>query len=288
MKLLICLFICVISINTNAQNNIAADGKSFRISSHYSMFPDSLRNAEPRVYDGKTYTAPEHYNDSSAYIFVPDYFDKTKPFHFVFWFHGWSNNIDSALLQYRLQQQFYAAHLNAIFVFPEGPKNSPDSYAGKFEQPGIFNNFMKDVRNYLLQQKMISSNNKSFDLVYSGHSGAYRAMGYLLLHSTYPCKGILLFDALYDEQEKFAMYLQQHPDCKLIDIYTDNGGTLQNSKNLAVDMAAWKWNFVEKEENDFAREDVKNNRAVFLHSKMKHNDVVTNLNNFQRFLEALK
>jgi len=288
MKQLFCLLLCIFSIAAKAQQPITEKGKSFTITSKYSMFPDSLRNAEPRVYDGKTYTAAEHYSDSSAYIFVPDYFDKTKPFHFVIWFHGWGNCIDSALQQYRLQQQFYAAHLNAIFIFPEGPKNSPDSYAGKFEQPNIFNYFIKDVCSYLQQQKIISSNHASFDLVYAGHSGAYRAMGYLLIRSAYACKAVLLFDALYAEQEKFAVYLQQHPDCKMINIYTDNGGTLQNSKNLAVDMKAWKWNIIEKEETDFAASDMKNNRAVFLHSKMKHNDVVTNLNNFQRFLEALK
>jgi len=117
------------------------------------MFPDSLRNASPRFYDGKTYAATEHYSDSSAYIFVPDYFDRTKPFDFVFWFHGWGNNIDTALVQYQLQQQFYAAHLNAVFIFPEGPKNAPDSYGGKFEQPKIFDLFVKDIEQHLQQEE---------------------------------------------------------------------------------------------------------------------------------------
>lgn len=288
MKQWFCLLLCIISITATAQQNAVENGKSYTFYSHYSMFPDSLRNVEPRIYEGKTYAAQEHYSDSSSYIFVPDYFDKTKPFHFIFWFHGWSNNIDSALLQYNLQQQFYAAHLNAIFVFPEGPKNSPDSYAGKFEQANIFNFYMNDLRNFLRKQKIITSINKSFDLVYAGHSGAYRVISYLLLHSSYSCSGILLFDALYAEQEKFTMYLQQHPNCKLIDIYTDNGGTLQNSKNLVIDMNAWKWHFIEKEEVDFKATDIKKYRAVLIHSKMKHNDVVSNQNNFQHFLEGLK
>lgn len=287
MKLFFCLLFSIVFMSATAQQKNQSSGKSFTIFSKYSMFPDSLRNAVPRVYEGKTYTAKEHYSDSSAYIFVPDYFDKTKPFQFVFWFHGWGNNIDSALAQYKLQQQFYDAHLNAIFIFPEGPKNSPDSYAGKFEKPDTFNFFMKEVRSFLLKEKIINKNIIP-ETVYAGHSGAYRAIAYLLLHSSYQCKGILLFDALYAEEEKFAVYLQQHPACKMINIYTDNGGTLQNSKNLANDMLAWKWKFMEKEEDDFVMKDVKNNRAVFLHSKMKHNDVAANNNNFQRFLEALK
>ncbi len=286
MKQFFCLLFSLIFLSATAQQN-TVKGKSFTITSKYSMFPDSLRNVSPRVYEGKTYSTKEHYSDSSAYIFVPDYFDKTKPFQFVFWFHGWSNNIDSALAQYKLQQQFYDAHLNAIFIFPEGPKNSPDSYAGKFEKPDTFNYFIKDVNSFLIKEKIINKNIIP-ELIYAGHSGAYRAMAYLLLHSSYRSKGILLFDALYAEQEKFAMYLQQNPHCKLINIYTDNGGTLQNSKNLANDMRAWKWNFIDKEEDDCTTNDLKNNRIIFLHSKRQHNDVVTNYNNFQRFLEALK
>ena len=53
-------------------------------------------------------------------------------------------------------------------------------------------------------------------------------------------------------------------------------------------MKAWKWKYVLKEEDDFLKEDVKQNRIIFLHSKMQHNDVVAHENNFQRFLEAMK
>ncbi len=288
MKQSFCLLLCAVSFAASAQQAVTEKGKSFRITSAYSMFPDSLRNASPRIYDGKTYDAKEHYSDSSAYIFVPDYFNKTKAFQFVFWFHGWGNNIDTALLQYKLQQQFYAAHLNAIFIFPEGPKNSPDSYAGKFEQSKVFDLFVKDIEQHLQQEKIIGSKQKPTQLIYAGHSGAYRVISYLILHSGYSCKGILLFDALYAEQEKFAVHLQQHPSTKLINIFTDDGGTFQNSKGLITDMNAWKWNYLEKEEDDYTAADLKNNRIIFLHSKKKHNDVIANQNNFQRFLESMK
>ncbi len=261
--------------------------QSFRITSAYSMFPDSLRNAEPRVYDNKIFAAKEHYSDSSIYIYVPSYFNKNKPYQFVFWFHGWGNNIDSALVQYKLQEQFDAAHLNAIFIFPEGPKNSPDSYGGKFEKQNVFNSFTNEVCSFLFKKKVINSYT-TFQLILAGHSGAYRVMSYILLHSSFTCKGFLLFDALYEEQEKFAMYLQQHQQCKMINIYTDNGGTMQNSKGLMLDMDAWKWKYSSKEETDITVQDLKNNRIVFIHSKNKHNGVVAGNNNFQRFLESFK
>jgi predicted esterase len=285
MKSLLCFVLMGLFFCADAQTTVK--GKSFRIGSHYSMFPDSLRNKEPRVYEGKTYSTTEHYSDSSAFIFVPDYFDKNKPYQFVVYFHGWGNNIDTALPFYHLQEQFYVAHLNAIFLFPEGPKNSPDSYGGKFEKADTFNYFMNDMAKYLEKEKCINKN-IPFEMIYAGHSGAYRVMSYLLLHSKYNCKAILLFDALYGQQEKYAVYLQQHLNCKMINIYTDNGGTMQNSIDFANNMKAWKWKYVLKEEDDFSKSDLKQNRIIFLHSKMQHNDLVTHENNFQRFLDAVK
>ena len=175
-----------------------------------------------------------------------------------------------------------------IFIFPEGPQNSPDSYGGKFEKAGVFNLFVKDVVQSLSKEKIISSTIHSFDFIYAGHSGAYRVMSYLLLHSSYACKGILLFDALYGQQEKFTMYLQQHTSCKMINIYTDNGGTMQNSKDWMVDMDAWEWKYIQKQDEDITASDLKNNKLIFIHSKVEHNDVVANNNNFRKFLESFK
>lgn len=286
MKGIFCLAIVFASLFAKAQTDYSKMGQVFRFGSTHSMFPDSLRNKEPRVYQGKTFSAAEHYSDSSVFVFVPTYFNKNKPFHYVLWFHGWGNCIDSALSQFKLVEQFTAAHQNAIFVFPEGPKNSPDSYSGKFEQPHQFNYFMNEVNGFLQQQKIISSKPSS-DLVLAGHSGAYRVISYILLHSSYTTKGVFLFDALYGEEEKFAVHLQKNATCKFINIYTDNGGTMQNSKELMMDMDAWKWKYVQQEEDACTQEMLSNNYYIFLHSKKAHNDVITNNNNFERFLKAL-
>ena len=261
-------------------------GKSFRFYSSNAMFPDSFRNANPRIYDNKTFSAAEHYSDSSTYIFVPDYFDKKKPFDLVIYFHGWSNNIDTALQQYQLKEQFYNAHRNAIFVFPEGPKNSPDSYAGKWEQPNFFNNYMKELDAFLKKNRLIETNAVKPSMILAGHSGAYRVMAYILLFASNNCKSIILFDALYSQTEKFAVYLQTHPSTKFINIYTNEGGTMQNSKDMEVCFKAWKWNFIAKEETDFSIADAQKARIISLHSQKTHNQVVTNNQNFTEFLKA--
>ena len=269
-------------LEVNAQADYTNFGKVYRLSSTYSMFPDSVRNKEPRIYQGKTYNASEHYQDSSALVFVPSYFSTKKPFELVIYIHGWNNCIDSSLKQFDLIKQLYSTNKNAILIFPEGPKNAPDSYAGKFEKATIFNSFIKDILDKLNTKKVIT-NTQNFKLVIAGHSGAYRAMSYILLHSTYTIEGIALLDALYGSEEKFAVYLQKNKNCKLINIYTNEGGTMQNSIDFMTSMTAWKWKFLQREEETLTKHDLINNRIIFIHSNRGHNDVVDKLGMFLKY-----
>lgn len=274
-------------LQVNAQTDYKGLGKIFRFSSHYSMFPDSLRNVSPRVYQGKTYTAAEHYNDSSVLVFVPKYFKRNKAFRFVFYMHGWNNNIDSALQQFQLIEQFYAAHQNAILVFPEGPKNSPDSYAGKFEQNMMFSSFCKDIFYQCYNKKIVSKSHLPMKIILAGHSGAYRAIAKIILNNTIQPVGILLFDALYGEEQVFENYLKTNNEGKLICIYTNNGGTLDNCKKFMAALDAGNLKYLHKEEDDCTAVDLESNRVIFLHSNKTHNEVITNNNNFERFLKVL-
>ena len=68
-----------------------------------------------------------------------------KKVDMIFWFHGWNNNIDTALIEYGLSRQFAEANVNAVLVLAETAKNSPDSYGGKLEQKNTFHNLVNDV-----------------------------------------------------------------------------------------------------------------------------------------------
>lgn len=111
--------------------------KTIRFTSANEMFPDTARK-NGYDYNGKHFDAETHYSDSSVLIYVPTDFSPTKKINLVFWFHGWGNSIDSACRQYQLTEQFEASGRNAVFVFPEGSKNSSYSYGGKLEQPIVF------------------------------------------------------------------------------------------------------------------------------------------------------
>jgi hypothetical protein len=258
-------------------------GKACLMESRFAPFPDSLRNAQPRVYNGKTYSAAEHYSDSSVLVFMPDYFDKKKPYELVFWFHGWYNNIDSSLRTFRLLEQFYAARRNAIFVFPEGPKNAPDSYGGKLEKENGLANLLNEIETFLGNKKRIDYRNVFPIVTLSGHSGAYRAIGKSSKQLT---QRILLFDGLYGEMDNYLLFCTANN--YFLHIYTDDGGTKENSLQFMKTLTEKGIPFLHKEEDEVTEEELKNNRIIFLHSKKGHNEVITHQNNFERFLKALK
>lgn len=287
MQRIICLLFFLYSMQLNAQTEYSSLGKTFRLSSTYSMFPDSLRNVQPRIYQGKMYTAAEHYNDSSVFIFIPNHFNKRKAVELVFWFHGWNNNIDSALKTFRLVEQFVAAKRNAIFIFPEGPKNAPDSYAGKFEQTNYFNLFVKDILQKLFTKKVIHANVNPL-LILAGHSGAYKVISLVLQYAAYATKGIILFDALYGQQKIFADYIEQHKACSFINIYTNNGGTLQNSIGFMKTLGEKGLLFKSIEQAELTEVEIQSNRLLFIHSSLGHNEVLSATNYFQLFIQFMQ
>src|SRR5215831_634453 len=104
--------------------------KEIRFTSTHTSFPDSTR-ANGHTYDSVFYSASEHYTDNSVLLLVPKKLNAKRTVDLVFWFHGWHNNIDTALAFYELKKQFLESNRNAVLVLAETAKNAPDSYGGK-------------------------------------------------------------------------------------------------------------------------------------------------------------
>lgn len=260
-------------------------GKIIRFASSNAMFPDTAR-ANGHTYNGKQYEAALHYSDSSVLVYVPAHFSASKKINYVFWFHGWGNNIDSACRQYDLLGQFEASGRNAIFIFPEGPKNAPDSYGGKLEQPSVFQALMKEVVTKLSENKIIRPvpvfDIHHYDITLAGHSGAYRVISRIINQS--PVNEVILFDAMYGGNDFYMQWLSK-PEHRFINIYTKDGGTYENSlyfisklsDSLHIPLQAIK-------EEQLTDELLQQNQKVFLFSQQAHNDVILYNRNWERFL----
>lgn len=271
MKYLLILFALV---NTAA----AQQGRIIRFTSAHSMFPDTAR-AAGHDYNGKHYDAATHYSDSSVFIYVPSSYKPSRPLHLVFWFHGWGNNIDSALAQYRLLEQFSAAGRNAVFIFPEGPKNAPDSYGGKLEQPEVFKGLVADVCSQLGRKKF---NIDKIMISLAGHSGAYRVISRILNKT--PVQEVILFDAMYGGNDQYLEWLS-NPDHRFINIYTKDGGTFENSHFTMQKLTdSLHVPFLSVDEDALTEQQLRSNNKLFIYSNKAHNEVITNRNNWERFL----
>lgn len=238
------------------------------------------------VYGDMTYSAQEHYSDRSVAIFITKGFKPTEKINFVVYFHGWNNNIDSACAQFDLIEQFSGSKKNAIFVFPEGPKNSPDSFGGKLEDRDGLKNLIDDVLKFLIKKNRIKSREVG-NIVLAGHSGAYHVISFCLMRGGYTknISDVILFDALYGQTEKFIHWIENF-NGRFVNIYTDNGGTKEETEKLIKILDVNKIPFCRIDEKQLKLEDLNSNRIIFIHSDLTHNQVISRRNQFREFLDS--
>ena len=267
---------------------LAQTSKTFQFQAKNAMFPDTAR-AAGHQYQGKQFPAALHYQDSSVLVHVPAHFKPSKPFELVFWFHGWYNNIDSATAYFRLLDQFDASGRNAIFVFPEGPKNAPDSYGGKLEQPGVFDALVQEVVASLQHQKILKQKQlplaKDLEITLAGHSGAYRVISKIIAYAK--IQEVFLFDALYGGNDNYMKWMAASEKHRFINIYTKDGGTLDNSMLVAKELKTkWDLNPVLVDEKKLTNLQLLYSQILFIYSPLQHNEVVGFENNLQRYLKS--
>jgi hypothetical protein len=272
----ICLlyFICVYS------------QEEIRFNSNNTSFPDSART-NGHTYDSVFYPASEHYNDNSVVLIVPKNLKTNRTIDLVFWFHGWHNNIDTAVQFYELKKQFLESKRNAVLVLAETAKNAPDSYGGKLEKQGVFKALVNDIMNKLKQEKIAAQKAAPGEIILAGHSGAYRVIAYILEDGNMPVAEVDLFDALYGQTDKFFSWIQQNSQHRFINWYTNHGGgTDEVSIGMMKQMDSLHVQYKLVEETSVTPELIKSNRILFVHSAREHNVIINRPDNWRVVLEG--
>ena len=278
------IFICLTLL---ACNGLFAQGNSgaitFHIYSSHTSFPDTGRR-NGHLYDNVLYITAEHYRDSTVLIVAPKNLDVKKPVDLVFWFHGWRNNVDTAAIRYELIKQFIASRRNAVLVLAETARNAPDSYGGKLENDGVFKALVTDVLNGLKAKRLIPRNSVPGHILLGGHSGAYRVMARMVQNGQMQVDEVMLFDALYAETDKFTGWLKADKQHRFINLYTDHGGTLDETRNMTKLLDEDDINYLQIEENALIPAQYRAHNVLFIHSLKQHDDIV-NPDNFRLMLE---
>ena len=239
-------------------------GEWLRLRLHNGLFPDPER-ANGHEYDGKFYSADEHYSDSTAVVIIPAGFHEANgKVDMVVHFHGWFNDDVKAMADFHIPQQLKAANTNAIFVIAQGPWRAPDSYAGKLERAGGFAAFVNEI---LSQLKAIDRVQDAVPgrIILSGHSGGYRAIAKVLEHGDLRenIKEIFLFDAFYGLQENYLKFAQ------------NNSGTIRSiyTEHLAPEHQAF-YQALDSLKMDYKRSWDPKRRIVLYPTQVTHNEVM--------------
>jgi hypothetical protein len=283
MRLVFSLILPVLLLHTDTALFAQADRGAvvFHIQSSHTSFPDTAR-LKGHTGNQVFYNAGDHYSDSNVLIVAPKNLKADKKVDLIFWFHGWHNNIDTALAYYQLTRQLMTSGINAVLVLPEAAKNAADSYGGKLEKPGVFKALVADVLRELKNKKMIGAQCESGHILLGGHSGGGEVISYIVENGQIGINEVVLFDALYGGTEKFMVWIKGDTGHRFIHLYTDYGyGPKDESQNMTSLLKQEQIPFLEVEEAVLTPQQIQNNKLLFIHSLSQHNDIIFNPDNFR-------
>ncbi|HVS98171.1 MAG TPA: hypothetical protein VHE54_16860 [Puia sp.] len=259
-----------------------------RFTSTHNCFPDTARDGGHLDGDHIFQPRKDHYDDSSVLLVVPRSYKPKQKIDLVFWYHGWHNNIDTALRFYGLARQFAASQVNAVLVLPEAGKNVADSYGGKMNQKGMFRLLVADVMAQLKKRHLAPANAEPGHILLAGHSGAFLVIANILDNGEQPISEVYLFDALYSHVPSFMNWIgKDTANRHFVHWFTNKGGgTDEVSDTMMLRLKEKSWPFRLVDESAVTPAVLQTNKILFIHSPREHNVIINDPDDFQRLLES--
>jgi len=247
--------------------------------------------AAGHTYSGVTFSAAEHYSDSTVGIFIPEGYRQGKTVNYVVHFHGWSNHASQVLDRYHLREQMKAAGVNAILLVPQGPKDAQDSGGGKLElDPGAFKLLISEVTEFLTQQGKLHTHTIG-KIVLSTHSGGYAVTSAILDHGglTDHITDVLLFDSSYGGLDWFAIWIAHSPgphhSRRLVSIFTAH---LAPENYMLITLLQKNHTpYTTNMESEISEELLLPRKAIFFHTTdIEHDEIMQKKQFFTLFLKT--
>ncbi|HJQ56611.1 MAG TPA: alpha/beta hydrolase [Vineibacter sp.] len=154
--------------------------------------------------------------DAGVLLHVPADFDARRPARLVVFFHGHGSSIDRVVADMQLDRQIAQAAVNAVLVAPQFAREASDSSPGKFWRPGAFSRFLDEAAARLTdaiaksraERPAVTNALRAAPVTLVAFSGGYKPAAFVLDRGGADARiaGVLLLDALYDEEERFARW----------------------------------------------------------------------------------
>jgi len=189
------------------------------------------QDAPARTFEAELSSAPHHVpSEPNVSVHVPAGFDATGSLHLVVYLHGLrgclpvlmgegSTRCDANAapqLGWNLGAHHDAAGTNTIFVVPRLYYGKRGGQPGAFSKPGGFRTFLTDLLtgplSTQLGRRYTRDSIASITLV--AHSAGYETTIAILERGEIDglVRGVVLFDALYAFEERYARYTLAHAD----------------------------------------------------------------------------
>jgi len=174
---------------------------------------------------GGVYWEDLTYSDRRTLLYIPRGFDVQRPAAIVIFLHG---NLATLTRDVRDRQhvprQVAESGLNAVLVAPQLARDAADSSSGRFWEPGLFAKYLDEAIDKLTRLHGDPRARTTFEaapVIIAAYSGGYQptAFGLAVGGIANRVRGVVLLDALFAEQHKFADWVARHPRAFLFSAY---------------------------------------------------------------------
>ena len=205
-----------------------ADGKSQLVPFNASAFPyrgflpDSTkpfldaRDGRKRGHTslrGDVYWEDPTYSDRRSLLYLPPGFDPQRPVLLVVFLHGQGATLErDVMLRQAVPRQVAESGQNIALIAPQLAVDAGDSSAGNFWRPGHFATYIDEAAERIMRlygDRAIGRRLNLAGVVVVAYSGGYLSTAYALDRggANHRVKGVILLDALYGDEDKFAAWI---------------------------------------------------------------------------------
>jgi hypothetical protein len=178
---------------------------------------------------GDVYWEDTTYSDRRSLLYLPPGFDPARPVLIVLYLHGNGATLErDVMVRQAVPRQVAESGQNIALVAPQLAVDAADSSAGNFWRGGHFAKYIDEAAERLMRLYGQRSAGRGFNLapvVIVAYSGGYLSAAYALERggANHRIKGVILMDALYGDEDKFATWLAaRRRQAFLLSAYTDS------------------------------------------------------------------
>ncbi|WP_395018495.1 hypothetical protein [Dongia sp.] len=160
------------------------------------------------------YWEDETYNDRRSLLYIPKGFDRRRKGAIVVFLHGNQAMLARDVVErQQVPRQLAESNLNAALVAPQLAVDALDSSAGGFWQSGAFARYLRETDHKLAAlagEGMSAQDFARMPVILVAYSGGYLPAAWSLAvgEANRRIAGVILLDAIYDETEKFAEWIE--------------------------------------------------------------------------------